>query len=129
MENSNVRVRDRIAQLIRTRKYIAVICHERWGGSFFSRSGSSAFIARKLATPEWIGKNIRKALYTSEDFSVKHENFIPSENNYTEATRECAYKCHAFWLKVAEEFNFKDTKAAKSKSALVFIHWSSDKTD
>jgi len=44
----------RRAQVSRTRKYVAMICMERWGGIHFSRSGRAAFIPRKQVTTEWI---------------------------------------------------------------------------
>ncbi len=64
----------RYAQLIRTRKYVAVISMDNRGGSFFSVTGWSTFIDRKDATPEWIGENLKKALQTSRDLLTEWGN-------------------------------------------------------
>ncbi|WP_122049203.1 hypothetical protein [Asaia bogorensis] len=118
----------RRVQVIRTRKYVAVICMERWGGGHFSRSGWSIFIPRKQVTTEWIGANLKKALYSSEDFGAHLPTPIPSELSRP-AKDESNQKSYEFWLRIQEEFGFKDILTAMSKSAMVFVRWPEDKED
>ncbi|GBQ96272.1 hypothetical protein ACFFGF_06650 [Asaia lannensis] len=118
----------RRAQLIRTKKYVAVICMERWGGSHFSRSGWSTFIPRKQATTEWIGENLKKALYSSEDFGAHLPRPLPDEP-FNSMKPESGARSHEFWLRIQQEFGFKDILTAKSKSALIFVDWPEDKDD
>ncbi|GBR06978.1 hypothetical protein HW511_14015 [Asaia siamensis] len=118
----------RRARLIRTRKYVAVICTERWGGSYFSRSGWSTFTPRKEATTEWIGANLKKALYSSEDFGAHLPTPIPSEVSRP-AKDESNQKSREFWLRIQQEFGFKDFLTTMSKSAMVFVRWPKDRED
>lgn len=69
----------RRAHVIRTKRYVAVLCQERWGGSFFSRTGWSAFIPREDATTEWYGVHLKRALATSEDVGAHLPRPLPSE--------------------------------------------------
>ncbi|BAT19100.1 hypothetical protein [Asaia bogorensis] len=118
----------RRARLIRTRKYVAVICMERWGGSYFSRSGWSTFIPRKQVTTEWIGANLKKALYSSEDFGARLPRPIPDES-FDSMEPESGAQFNEFWLRIQQEFGFKDLLSAMSKSAMVFVDWPEDKDD
>ncbi|WP_438381653.1 hypothetical protein ABHV46_11950 [Asaia sp. BMEF1] len=118
----------RRAQVIRTRKYVAVICEERWGGSHFSRSGWSTFIPRKEATTEWIGANLKKALYSSEDFGAYLPTPIPDEP-FDTMELESNAKSREFWLRIQQEFGFKDFLTTLSKSAAIYINWPEDRGD
>ncbi|WP_025841686.1 hypothetical protein [Asaia platycodi] len=118
----------RRAEVIRTRKYVAVICLETWGGMHFSRSGWSTFIPRKQATTEWIGANLKRALYSSEDFGAHLPTPIPSEVSRP-AKDESNQKSREFWLRIQQEFGFKDNLTTMSKSAGIYINWPEDQGD
>jgi len=118
----------RHSQVIRTRKYVAVICMERWGESHFSRSGWPTFIPLKQVTTEWIGANLKKALYSSEDFGAHLPRPLPDEP-FDSMKPESGARSHEFWLRIQKEFNFNDILTAMSKSALVFVGWPEDQGD
>ncbi len=119
----------RLASIVRTKKYMAIICKDRWGSSYFSPAGESSCIDRKETSPVWIGETLKEALFSSQDFFVKLGGYPLPLDKLEAAKIESAACNHAFWCGIAERFRFKDTRAARSKSALVFVSWSSDKTD
>ncbi|WP_252345667.1 hypothetical protein [Gluconobacter sp. P1C6_b] len=129
MADPKLDVREARAELIRTRKYIAVISMDRRGGSFFSVTGWSTFIDRKDATPEWIGENLRKALETSRDFVMEwNEDPLPRDKMAAESKKSGPLYME-FWGQVREKYGFKDWRDAQTKSALVFVNWECEQTD
>ncbi|WP_264884116.1 hypothetical protein, partial [Swaminathania salitolerans] len=83
---------------------------------------------RKQVTTEWIGANLKKALYSSEDFGAHLPRPIPSEISKP-AYDESDWKSHEFWLRIQQEFGFKDILTAMSKSAGIYINWPEDQGD
>ncbi|MFT8803234.1 MAG: hypothetical protein ABF812_14770 [Gluconobacter cerinus] len=97
----------------------------RSGRSHFSRTGWSTYSAG--ATPEWIGENFRKSIQSSEYFNTPGVPFPRGTSAKVDA--ECGPLMLAFWGKIAEAFKFKDWRAARAKTAMVFGCWDYELTD
>ncbi|MBS1072947.1 hypothetical protein JK222_14780 [Gluconobacter cerinus] len=119
----------RYAQLIRTRKYVAVISMDNRGGSFFSVTGWSTLIDRKEATPEWIGENLKKALQTSRDLFMEWGGLPLPQDKIDAEHKKSGPLFMEFWGRVQETYGFKDWRDARKKSALVFAYWECEQTD
>ncbi|MBS0984550.1 hypothetical protein JK220_15605 [Gluconobacter cerinus] len=119
--------RQKRADILRAKKYLAVECQEVWGGSYFSRTGWSTFIDRNSATPEWIGENFRRSIQSSEYFNTPGVPF--PKGTSARVNSECEPLKLDFWGKIAEEFKFKDWRAASAKTAMVFSRWDYELTD
>jgi len=119
----------RYANLIRTRKYVAVISMDNRGGSFFSVTGWSTFTDRKDATPEWIGENLRKALETSRDLFMEWGKYPLPQDKIDAEKKKSGPLYMEFWGQVREKYGFKDWRDAQTKSALVFVNWECEQTD
>ncbi|ATJ89796.1 MULTISPECIES: contact-dependent growth inhibition system immunity protein [Acetobacter] len=119
----------RLANIIRTRKYYAVICRDDWGSSLFSPFGVSVVIPRKQVSTIWIGKNMRKALTTSRDSQPWYGDGPIPQKDFEQTQRRSREAEQKFWFGIRDEYAFKDHLAAMSKSALVFINWDYGETD
>ncbi|GBQ98186.1 hypothetical protein AA23498_3133 [Acetobacter nitrogenifigens DSM 23921 = NBRC 105050] len=117
------------AHLIRTRKYVAVISMDNRGGSYFSVTGWSTFIDRKEATPQWIGKNLMKALRTSKDLFMQWGKYPLPQDKIDAERKKSGPLYMEFWGRVREKYGFKDWREAQTKSALVFAEWECEQTD
>ncbi|MCP1197497.1 hypothetical protein NKW84_16820 [Acetobacter senegalensis] len=117
------------ANILRTRKYIAIICNDRWGGIHFSPKEASVFIERKDATSIWIGNNLKTALRSSRDLSYKFGKDTLPQDMSEEIIGLSRSAERTFWFRIRDVFGFKDHITAMSKSALVFASWQCDDTD
>ena len=119
--------RQKYAHIFRAKKYLAIECQEIWGGSHFSRTGWSTYIDHAGATPEWIGENFRKSIQSSEYFTTPGVPF--PQGTSAKVNAESGLLMLAFWEKIAEAFRFKDWRAARAKTAMVFASWDYELTD
>ncbi|MBO1359562.1 hypothetical protein J2D73_07095 [Acetobacter sacchari] len=129
MQQPRVAPSTKRANIIRTRKYFAVICRDEWGGSHFSPDGSSIAIPIKQVSAIWIGNNLRQALLTSHDYRADYGYGPLFDERLQEARPRSAAASRNFWFGIRDEYGFKDHLAAMSKSALAFVDWDYEETD